>query len=758
MADKKRSKADLELDLASIVAGEIGAATHLDDSDASQQRSNEIDYYNGYMPDLVAPSGKSQVVSRDTSDVIGWMQPGIARLFLSSDRMAMFEETKPEQADHADHVTISANHTFLKDNPGYEILNEATFDALLHGDGFVKAFWDDTPETEVSEHTGLSEDQLSYLLQDENVEVLAQETEEQQIETPEGIMSIPVFSVKIQRTITSGKIVVECMEPENFLINRDANTIREARFTAHRCEKTRSQLIEMGFKRSDVEELPTWSTNDFTDEQIARNTSDWQHANIGDDSTNTVELYECYIQADVDNDGVSETCQIFYAGHGAAGNILDWQVWEDANPFHKIPCNPLPHKFESQSITDLTMDVQQIKTQLQRGGLDNTYETNRPMKEVELGSVLNPDILTTPVFGGIIQKKKGSPPIIPHVIPYTADKSFAAIQYFDSVIEMRTGVSRSTMALDPEALQNQTATASNNAKDSAYSKIELVARNMAEGWRQVFETIHELTVKHQDRSRQIKLRDKWIELNPKSWEGKFNVTINVGLGTGTRERDMILLQQVLQNQNMAMERLHVAGLSQKAMEYIPLIRDTMVKIAESAGFQNADTFYPEFDDQAMQEAMQVLEQQKSQPDPVMMQEQAKAQAQIQIEQVKAQSAQQLKQMELQAQTQADQVRAGIEREDKVAQIQVQRDKEQAQLEADITLERERTKNDTLKHADQLILDREKLESTERIALEKLKLEELKLMQTAELEREKIKASLHKKTIMRDESGRAIGIQ
>ncbi len=172
MADKKRSKADLELDLASIVAGEIGAATHLDDSDASQQRSNEIDYYNGHMPDLVAPFGKSQVVSRDTSDVIGWMQPGIARLFLSSDRMAMFEETKPEQAEHADHVTISANHTFLKDNPGYEILNEATFDALLHGDGFVKAFWDDTPETEVSEHTGLSEDQLSYLLQDENVEVI----------------------------------------------------------------------------------------------------------------------------------------------------------------------------------------------------------------------------------------------------------------------------------------------------------------------------------------------------------------------------------------------------------------------------------------------------------------------------------------------------------------------------------------------------------------------------------------------------------
>jgi hypothetical protein len=65
------------------------------------------------------------------------------------------------------------------------------------------------------------------------------------------------------------------------------------------------------------------------------------------------------------------------------GAILDWEEWEDETPFDDIPCNPMPHRWEAQSIADETMDVQQIKTVLLRQALDNTYATNNPQRFVK---------------------------------------------------------------------------------------------------------------------------------------------------------------------------------------------------------------------------------------------------------------------------------------------------------------------------------------------------------------------------------------
>jgi hypothetical protein len=123
------------------------------------------------------------------------------------------------------------------------------------------------------------------------------------------------------------------------------------------------------------------------------------------------------------------------------------------------------------------------------------------------------------------------------------------LEHFDQVTEKRTGVSRSTMALDPETLQNQSATANQNQKDASYSQVELIARNMAElGWKRVFKMILRLLVKHQDRPRTIRIRDKWVDMDPRFWNANMDVTVNTGLGTGSRDRDMAMLNNILQLQ------------------------------------------------------------------------------------------------------------------------------------------------------------------------------------------------------------------
>jgi hypothetical protein len=659
--------------LKTLLSQEISSALTYDDTELSQKRAKALEYYRGTMSDTPAMTGRSSVVSMDVADTIGWMLPGIIRVFTASDRMAIYEPEKPSDEEFAKQATDYVNYVFTKDNPGYRIMWDATHDSLLLGNGVVKHWWDDKEECEYTEHSGLTEEQIAILQSDQNAEIVAQKEGEPQIvmmPAPTGqMMEMPLqtFDVKVKRVIRSGRLKVECIEPEDFLLDRNATCIENARFCAHRQDVTRSDLVEMGFDREMIENLPVDRFSNLQQEKISRDeASSLFFNNVGDESMLTVELFECYVKADVDGDGVAETVRAYYAGAGATGELLDWEVWDDDLPFSDIPCEPVPHRWDARSIADDTSDIQRVKTVLTRQMLDNLYWVNNPMTTAEESSVTNPDTLRSPRFGATVFYKKGALPPAPLNIPFVGDKALLGLQHFDQVREMRTGVSRSTMALDPEALQNQTATAANNQKDAAYSQVELIARNQAElGWRRVFRQILKLIVKHQDRPRTIRLRDTWVEMDPRAWNANMDATINIGLGTGSRDRDMAMLNQILNVQMAMTDRLAQGGFSAQALEMVPKINMTAIKLAESAGIKNPDQFYldikPEMLEQMKQEAA-------NRPDPEMQKEQVKAQTQLQLGQQQAQ-----------LDAQADQRKAQIEAVQMQADIEAQNQKTQAEM-------------------------------------------------------------------------------
>lgn len=659
--------------LKALLSQEISSALTYDDTELSQKRAKALEYYRGTMSDTPAMTGRSSVVSMDVADTIGWMLPGIIRVFTASDRMAIYEPEKPNDEEFAKQATDYVNYVFMKDNPGYRIMWDATHDSLLLGNGIVKHWWDDQEEIETSEHSGLTEEQIAILQMDQNVEIVAQKEGEPQIimiHGPTGqMMEMPIqtFDVKVKRVVRSGRLRVECIEPEDFLLDREATCIEDARFSAHRRDTTRSELIKMGFDRELVESLPVDRFSNLRQEKISRDDAATVFFNnVGDESMLFVELFECYVKADVDGDGIAETVRAYYAGAGGTGELLDWEVWDDDVPFSDIPCEPVPHRWDARSVADDTSDIQRVKTVLTRQMLDNLYWVNNPMTTAEEQSVSNPETLRSPRFGATVFYKKGAIPPAPLAVPFIGDKALLGLQHFDNVREMRTGVSRSSMALDPEALQNQTATASQNQKDSAYSQIELIARNQAElGWRRVFRQILKLIVKHQDRPRTIRLRDTWVEMDPRSWNANMDATINIGLGTGSRDRDMAMLNQILNVQMAMTDRLAQGGFSAQALEMVPKINMTAIKLAESAGIKNPDQFYldikPELLEQMKQEAT-------NRPDPEMQKEQVKAQTQLQLGQQQAQ-----------LDAQADQRKAQIEAVQMQADIEAQNQKTHAEM-------------------------------------------------------------------------------
>jgi F0F1-type ATP synthase membrane subunit b/b' len=205
-------------------------------------------------------------------------------------------------------------------------------------------------------------------------------------------------------------------------------------------------------------------------------------------------------------------------------------------------------------------------------------------------------------------------------------------------------------------------------QNAGAAKIELIARIFAEsGVRDLFENILHLLCKYQDKPRVIRLRGKYVAIDPREWSNQYDVSINVGLGTGNRQEQMAMMAMVLQKQEQILGSQGVSGPLVGLTQY----RSTLGRFIESAGFKDSNEFFKEVSPEIEQQMAAAAQQ--PQPDPQMQALMQQVQAQIQAEQARAQSDIQVQQAKAQADIQ-------LQREKAMAQIQLEREKASANLE------------------------------------------------------------------------------
>lgn len=625
-------------DLAALISGELSAAITYDSADLANKRVLAVEYMRGEMPDLPARKNGSELTSRDFADAVAWILPGVVRVFTSSDQMVKYDKVRDEDDRWSREATEYANYTFFRESDGYRILYNATYDSLTLGNGLACSYWEPR-RVETKRFADKTAIELAMLLNEGwQPTGVAKPGKPKDIDDPETGMSVTMDTVttKLEREIAPGRIVDRTCKPENLFLNAEATTIDEARFVAYlHDDKTRSDLMQMaedyGWDKATIKELPGHARGGLRAVSDARNGE-----KLADDSPvksgEIIDLYACYYRVDVDGDDKAELIEAWYAGDLSGGVLLGWDEYDGEIPYTDIPCYPQPHRWDAQSLFDRTADIAKAKTVMLRQAADNLYATNLPMREVDQGSVINPDILVNPKFGGIIWKKPNTGAIQTHAVAFVADKAFSAMQYLDEIIAKRTGVSRTTMALDPEALQNQTATAAQQQRDAGYSQIELIARNMAElGWSKFFAKRLKLAIKYEQvRAVPSKEGDEvpgpdgqpqasdFMQVRPDQWDPNMAVSINVGLGTGSRDRDMLMLQNVQGGQLAMADRLGAAGFTDKALEFIRPIRQTAVRIAESAGLKNPEEYYPDITEGDIAQMKAEAAQAGQQPDPAVV--------------------------------------------------------------------------------------------------------------------------------------------
>ena len=655
-----------------ILEAEIEDSIGYVETETVEQRTKAINYYNRYDYGNEV-EGRSRIVTGEVAEVVDGALPQLMRIFAGSDELGRFEPRMPGDEELAKQATELTNYVFFNDNDGVIILHDWMKDALLQKNGIVKYWWEEAEEPTKEEYKGLNAEELTLLFADGEMELISQDTEEVGID-PMG-MPILSYNVVIRKKKEVGRVCVENVPPEEFLIAKRDKSIKNARFVAHRTVKTRSDLIALGYPKDEVDKMPSYNDLTYTPERVAR----FSQGEMPDETQTLdftmqeVEVFECYIRTDFDGDGIAELRKVTYAGD----QIIDNEE-ADHIPFASICPIPMPHKFFGQSLADRAMDIQLIKSTITRQILDNLYLTNMP-RVTALDGQVNLDDLLTSAPGGVVRiKSQGA--VQPLSVPPTASQSFPMLDYMDQVLQKRSGVTQTSQGLDPNILQNTTATAIAAMQQAGSGRIEMIARIFADtGVKDLFSGIFHLLLKYQDKPRVIRLRGKYVSIDPREWKNNYDVTVNVGLGTGSQDQKMAMAAMVMQKQEQILSTQGFANPLVTVGQY----RNTLGKFIEAAGYKDSMEFFKEISPELDQQLSQPQPQQPM-PNPAMDALMAQTQAQIEVDRAKALNDIEIAKAKAQASIQLEREKAAANLELKTAEFQAEAQLKAAQIGAKIS--------------------------------------------------------------------------
>jgi hypothetical protein len=425
-------------------------------SKLSDDRAQALDYYQGDMSrNMPAPDGRSKAVSSDTADTIEGLMPPLMEIFAGGDEVVRFDPHGPEDVAGAEQETDYVNHVFMQDNPGFLVLYSFIKDALLSKVGIVKVWWEDKEESERETYLDQPEDAFTAIAATPDIEIIEHSEHD-------GLHDITIEAVR-----DGSKACVEAVPPEEFGISRHARSLRECDYCFHDVMRSQAQLIDQGFDKEQVRKLPSYMVAHTIEEQ-ARDTVDETTLRQGEDNLNSanrlIRVTEHYVRMDYAGDDDARLHRVTTGGEDGEVLTRDGEpdvVEVDLMPFAAMTPVIVTHRFFGRSVADLVKDIQEQKTALLRGMLDNLYLHNNPRVEVSeqhaTAETLDDLLVSRP--GGIVRTKMPGG-VVWQEVPDITGSIYPALQYLDATREWRTGVSRQGQGVDPNALQNQVATIS----------------------------------------------------------------------------------------------------------------------------------------------------------------------------------------------------------------------------------------------------------------------------------------------------------
>lgn len=639
-------------ELSALLDKELRQALGAPGTEISRIRLRNLQYYKAEATGELAPPDipdRSSIVASDVADTVEWMMPSLLRPFATSQDAMELEARRPEKSQMAKMASEYLRLLFWKRNRGFSVLYNWFKDALVQKVGFVKVVWEDTEEDVEENYTGLVAPQVQDLMSDPDVTIIEQSMMTQMIEG----QPMDLYDIKIKRVDKKGKCRVIPCPPEEMRVHPRSRYGEAMTFIAHVFYKTKQDLEADGYDLTNVSADDGWGM-----EQIERAAT--QTPWFFDSSDGELQRYQCsesYIRLDQDNDGIAEWRRVFMIGT----TVMDDDKVDD-HPFVYYCPIPMPHTFFGMCPADQALDPQRLRTSLMRAISDNVYLTVNKRTQVVEGQVNLDDLLNSRPGGVVRVKQLGQ--MQPFDQGSLDPSAWQMVEWAEKWNEQRTGFTSYSKGLTSDSL-NPTATGVLTITDKGDQRTELMARVAAEtAVRVLFEKMLKCICRYQQKADQVELFGQWIDIDPREWVDAFNVTVNIGLGTGNKDKNVQVMQSIMQIQQPLIQ----GGV-------IPPQAAVMAarKYAESAGITSPETYFPDA----------IAPQQK--PDPAML----KAQADMALAQAKGQIDLQRDQAKIQASAHSDQLSRQLQAE--VDNNRQEQEAKQKQLEISQTMQLEQYK-------------------------------------------------------------------
>ena len=670
----KMSKDDIQ----GAITDAIQAAIDYVDSDIAPQRERAQRYFDGAV-DLEHEDGRSKVVSTKVRDVVRGAKPSLMRVFMSNDKFVEFTPKGPEDVANAEQATAYTHWVFNKCN-GYNILSNAIHDSLVKKVGLAKVWWNTETIAKTYTYENLSDEEVQILVNKDGVEVV-EHSQEVEIEVDESGFEVEsnTHSMVISHKFEEGEMVIEGIPPEEFYIDGSAKSIDDAYIVCHRTEKRAGDLVAMGYSEDVIDGLSGNDDSGVSGEvektQRFGESIETTDGLANDPSMRTIIVTEAYMRIDAEGDGIP-TLHKFLCG-GTSYEVLDMEPW-DKVPFADFHVDPEPHAFYGRSLAELVINDQDTTTSVLRGILDNVALVNTPRLEVNEDMVEMDDVLNNEIGAIIRSEQIGS--VNPLTVPFVAGSTLPALQYLDMLVEEKTGITKMSMGLNPDMLQNTSATAAALTAQAGAGQVEVMARNLAEGTKRLFQLMLHVAVKNSPDEQMMRLNGQFVPVDPSVWDIEMDMEINVGLGTGQEDVKAAALMQTFQTQQQIWQTYGPTN----GLVSMTQMRNTLADTLALSGFKNADRYYAPMNPETEQQLMAQMAEEAAQAEQAALEQGQQgdpmAQALIQAEQIKAQASMQGQQMKLQGKMQGDQIKLQANMQVKAAEMQSEQGKELAELQ------------------------------------------------------------------------------
>lgn len=676
------------------------------EDDLAEQREEALEYIKGVMSDLPAMKGRSKAMSSDVADAIETVLPDLMEILAGGEDVGTFKPDGPDDDEAAKQETEYVNEVIFDQNPGFVTLYQAIRDALSVKTGIVKSWWQDY---EYAEERLSGKNVVEMEMAKAGAEI-SEVTDDGHDE-----MGGPLYAFTVKKIARNGCAKIAAVDVTNFGVSRDTVRLADTPYCIERSWPRAFELTDMGYEAEQVQLLKGISSNRDDETQRARDTVEESDSSqiIHDDTRRTVEVHTHTIRVDLEGKGktaiwevVSDSDEKILLSKRKRNRV----GYAAGTPFLNS------HRFYGSSLADKLMEVQRIKTVLLRMMLDNGYfAINERMEVSEQESSLNTiaDLLRNEP-GYPVRSKTGKAlrPIKSAGLDFDVT---GALEYMSTVAEGRSGVVRNAQGLNPDTLHD-TKGGMEKLFSAAQRRVRMIARVLAETLlKDLFLNVHGDIRDHATHTQQMRAGSKWVPINPTSWGQRNDMTIELGVGSGGKEAEILAMREIIGMQMSAIEG-QAAGMIKGKLVTEKELYHSANRMVGRLGFKAPELYFRDPEEAAKEAAMKPPEEPA--PDPEAMKAQAEMQAmqaKMQMQQAEAEQKMQLaqKQAEFDAQTRIAQMHADQQAAQQKIAADVQAAREKAQLEIELAQQ---------KASAEMNLARERMQGEMQLARERQELE------------------------------------